>query len=669
MHAIPQLRTAALAAAFLCLGDGARAQGNPTDKPVPIPGGQCRLYEDFRGRIYVAVTGKPEGGVYTLDSARDKLTRLTGKSVTGAAVTYSGQLFTTQDGRVWRRDLVRGKPVVDVTAKFGGVVGADGAVVVTGDERVWVRGCKRYRTADGRYIDVPGSGEGEGAVLPATRDIAGNDWTIGAVEAGGAKRRLLVSPAQLRLPATSGPIVLPPDAIPTWQAGPVNHGLTPGDWQFIAADDRGHIWAATPDSLWVQSMRPGPYRRKGEPPPPVNKWARVRDKGISGASITAMTRRPLGGTLVGYSSGRILQVESADFGSWQAGQSGPGKVKITVMCEKGAGAVRCLWVDRGGGVWAVSGESLASVGECQWQGWRRRPLFPWGFMGAGSCSYQDRLFVGGGLHGVYGLPASSHTGAQYVMAAGQGTPWARVCRLRLARGFTGATEWRGRLWLMCGTSIEWHGCGSTDWVENFDPKTGDLNIGRRVYGWRAHAAAVTWDDRLWVLGMGMKLGKYWGFMESIGPEEKKWRKEPEPPITFTRTTQGGIYDRVPVSACVIDNVFYVFTSQHGLLAYYPAMETWRVDLAEPPEKPYQGHVMPVNGEVWFVGNAGLHAFSPEQNRWRHVAALPAKRQWGFAGRMGNEIVIGGGYGASGRPEIFASQETFSLGLPAKSGGR
>ena len=185
---------------------------------------------------------------------------------------------------------------------------------------------------------------------------------------------------------------------------------------------------------------------------------------------------------------------------------------------------------------------------------------------AGDLSNGERLFVGGSLHGIYGLPASTHTGAFHLMAAESGLPWIPASRLRLARGFTGATVWQGRLWLLCGTSIAWHGCGSTDWVETIDPNTGDLDIGRRTYGWRAHAAALAWDDRLYIMGMGMKLSKYWGFMESIGRDDKAWRKEREPPITFERTTQGGIYDRVPVSACLVDDIFYVHTSQHGRLS-------------------------------------------------------------------------------------------------------
>jgi len=630
-------------------------------KPVsiPVPAGEYGLFEDFRGRIYLAATGGDKNGVFEVDAAGAVLKPLTTKPLKGAAVTFSGQLFMTRGNCVWRRDLANGRPEADVTAKFGGAPSGDGAVVVTGDERVWVRGCRRYRTTSGKYEDVPVSGDGKPAILPMARGIAGNDWGIGSV---GGKRRMLVSPAQLRLPATSGPIVLPPDAVPAWQSQPAGHEFPAGDWRFVTADDRGSMWAATPDSLWVLHLEKRRYHKKGTPPPPPNEWAKVTDKGLQGVTITAMARCPIAGTLLGLADGRVLRIDSMDFSSWQSAQKPRGQVKITEVRPKGDGPVQCLWVDRRGGTWAVAGGKLVSVGEYQWQRWRRRPLFPWGMMGAGSCSYQDRLFVGGSLHGIYGIPASAHTGARHVMAARPDAAWARVCELRLARGFTGATEWRGRLWLMCGTSIAWHGCGSTDWVEHFNPKTGELDIGPRLYGWRAHATAVTWNDRLWVLGMGMKLSKYWGFMESLGEGEKKWRKEPEPPITFTRTTQGGIYDRVPVSACVVDDVFYLWTSQHGLLAYTPAVRTWRVDLAEAPEKPYQGHLVPVKGEVWFVGKSGLHAFSPKKNKWRKVAALPAGRQWGFAGKMGNRLVIGGGYGGPGRREILASQETFEFVL-------
>ena len=253
--------------------------------PVTLPAGDCQLFEDWNGRIFVAVTGGSENGVFELDETGSALKPVTGKPFQGAAVTRSGRLFVTRDGKVWTRDLRNGKAEVDVSAKFGGTVAGDGAVTVTGDGRVWVRGCERYRATDGSYAAVPSKGETTAAVLPLARDIAGNDWALGAVHSDAAKRRLLISPAQLRLPASSGPITLPTDAIPAWLAASVNHGLAPGDWRFVAADDRGHVWAATPDSLWVLHLQKAPYHRKGEPPPPPNTWHRVKDKAIAGSMV------------------------------------------------------------------------------------------------------------------------------------------------------------------------------------------------------------------------------------------------------------------------------------------------------------------------------------------------------------------------------------------------
>jgi hypothetical protein len=132
-------------------------------------------------------------------------------------------------------------------------------------------------------------------------------------------------------------------------------------------------------------------------------------------------------------------------------------------------------------------------------------------------------------------------------------------------------------------------------------------------------------------------------------------------------SQGGIYDRIPLSACLIDNVFYVFSSQHGLFSYHPTAHVWRKDLAKAPEMPGEPHLVAANGEVWLVANEAVHAYVPEKDAWRRVAPLPAKREWGFAGRMGDELVVGGGYPCgAGNTQILASQEVFSLAIPKEA---
>jgi hypothetical protein len=292
-------------------------------------------------------------------------------------------------------------------------------------------------------------------------------------------------------------------------------------------------------------------------------------------------------------------------------------------------------------------------------------------MGAGTVSSGDRLLVGGLLQGSYGIPVSIRMGAVDMYGAGRGTPWAPVARLRLGRGCTGTTERQGRIWVVSGTSIPWGYCAPTDWVEHFDPKTGDLDIGPRTHGWRAHAAAVTWKDRVYVMGVGIRDNAYTGFMESYAPGEKAWRPEDEPPVVFTTVGKDGqvfqpdIYGRTPVSACMIDDVFYVFTSRHGLLSYHPSAQVWRSDLPKAQEQPAEPHVVAVNGEVWLVANDAVHAYVPAKNEWRRVAPLPVRREWALAGRMGDDLVIGGGYPCDAVSDMrsFCSQEMFALAIP------
>lgn len=667
-HGVPLAK--ACAAALLCLAVAGWCEETQTPRPLPLtlPAGECRLFEDFRGRIYFTVKNGQSGGVFVLDGGA--LKRLVQGPLDGAAVTFSGDIFMTRDNRILRRGADRDADT-DVTDLFG-VTGPAGEVVVTEEDLLWVEGCGRFRETDGSFSDVPASGEVGRSVLPMTRDIAGNDWGIDA-----AGRRLAVSPAQFRQPPTAGRVVvLPHEAKPVWQVEPANHGLPPGDWKFLAADDIGDIWAATDSSLWLLHLRNEFFLWGSQSP--TNYWreakepVRDEEKKLRGGTITAMARRPLGGgVLAGYSTGRILHVATTDFVDWNAMNSEPGKVSTTVLRDKGDGPVRRLWIDRSGQLWAVTGNSLEKVGAAAWQGWRRLPSLPFGVMGSGTVSSGDRLLVGGSLQGAYGLPVSIHMGAVDVYGAGRGTPWAPVARLRLGRGFTGTTERQGRIWVVSGTSIEWHGCGPTDWVEHFDPRTGELDIGPRTYGWRAHAAAVTWQDRVYVMGVGIRVNAYSGFMESYAPGEKAWRPEDEPPVAFTtvgkdgQVFQPGIYDRIPVSACVIDDVIYVFTSRHGLLSYHPSAQVWRGDLPKAPEQPEEPHVVAVDGEVWLVANDAVHAYVPAKNEWRRVAALPVRKEWGLAGRMGDYLVIGGGYpcGAMNELRCFSSQEMFALPIP------
>ena len=245
-----------------------------------------------------------------------------------------------------------------------------------------------------------------------------------------------------------------------------------------------------------------------------------------------------------------------------------------------------------------------------------------------------QLFIAGGSTTEWGFPVQTRAFDELWQLDANSWQWHVAARFSLPRIFCSTVAFGSKIWVIGGDVQDQDGQRrASTRVDIFDPRTGELSPGPELSIAQPAPLAVAARGRLYVVGSAGRNQP--GIVESIGRDEKQWRREPDGPSHMWA-----------VAGAAIDDVIYVCIPQTGLVAFDPGKRTWTtIPSAGQPRSP---QVAAWRGELWIVGGRDVRPqstsriYNPQTRRWREGPAFPRDLAWGAAGVLNNQLVITGG---------------------------
>ena len=146
------------------------------------------------------------------------------------------------------------------------------------------------------------------------------------------------------------------------------------------------------------------------------------------------------------------------------------------------------------------------------------------------------------------------------------------------------------------------------------------------------------QGRLYVLGQPVRTAPC--RIDSIGPNESTWRREPDGPT--------GMW---ALAGSELDGVLFVCAPVRGLVAYSPTDRKWSI--LGGPAAPRSPQVVAWNSELWIMGGRDIEdgkqvlIYRPSDRTWRKGPSLPRPLAWGAAASDDGAIYLIGGAAGSG----------------------
>lgn len=467
----------------------------------------------------------------------------------------------------------------------------------------------------------------KGALEPAF-DNFDNFWTLASVE-GSDHRRVLVLPAQDRS---------------KW----VEHGakgLELATWRWIEPDEHGFVWVASERKL----LRLYPRF-------PEHGWQDLTaDPAFPSGNITAMSVGPNGSMLVALSTGKIVELDRITI--TEAGKPIERNRIRSADCPKGvqrmfADGQRVIWLDAAGKQFRSSiplfelpsGENNSSpdvAAGASSSFWRLIARMPGNNHDLSGDVLDGKFYVAGGLTNGWGYPARDHAFSQLFEFNPRESSWRVAAELGYGRVYCTTTHLAGKVWVINGDVFEKDGSRrALTTVQIVDPSTGQVREGPATEIARPMPVAVNVDGRIYVAGNPRDRYDEPGCIESIGPGETTWRREPDGP-----TGLGAL------AACGLNGRFYVAVPEKHLAAFDVKTRTWsKIDVPHPPRS---CQMASFEGEIWLMGGVAVPGWShvqiynPESQTWRTGPPLPRELAWGAAAEVEGKLIVTGGAGRHG----------------------
>jgi len=230
-----------------------------------------------------------------------------------------------------------------------------------------------------------------------------------------------------------------------------------------------------------------------------------------------------------------------------------------------------------------------------------------------------------------------------VLQSGAGS-WASLAAMPTPRQEIAAAALRGHVWVIGGFGSTGEPVAT---VESYDPASNTWTARPPVPEAVHHAAAVTIDERLFVLGgygggrvRWEPLGEMWEWNDARGAWEAR------PPLP---TPRGAL-----AAAVLNGRIHALGGSQRDPLnvheVYDPAANAWRTANAMPTARDhlaavaFRGRVWALGGRTSFVGTqyANVEIYDPAADAWRTGVPLPRGRGGLAATTLPDRIMVFGG---------------------------
>ncbi len=293
---------------------------------------------------------------------------------------------------------------------------------------------------------------------------------------------------------------------------------------------------------------------------------------------------------------------------------------------------------------------LGSPGAAGFQ-WREVARMPGTSHDISGAELDGRFFVAGGLTELQN-PKRQHAYDEVWELTPQTWKWRIAAKLSGKRIYCSTAAFEGKIWVIEGDVLEVDGSRRTvRTVELYDPKTGVVTAGPEPEFPRPMPLALSAAGRLYVMGNAAGETHLPGKMESIGPGETVWRREPDGPEGMG-----------PLAGAALDGNLYVAIPGKGLAIFNTKATAW--DLVSWPAIPRSCEVAAYRDEIWLMGGRagdGRHTyiFNPATRAWQAGPPLPQELSWGAGGVVGQELIVAGGAGGAG-PSGYYSDATYAL---------
>ncbi len=273
----------------------------------------------------------------------------------------------------------------------------------------------------------------------------------------------------------------------------------------------------------------------------------------------------------------------------------------------------------------------------------------------------DRFYVAGGASHTWGFPVVPHDFDELWALESKTWTWRVAAKFAQPRIYCATVAFDHRVWVVSGDRIEADGKRrTTTMVEIFDPGPGRLTPGPDLPVGLPAPLALVAGGRLYVMGAANRDATTRGRMDSIGPGETTWRREPDAFVNMWA-----------LAGASLDDKLYVCVPFAGLAVFDPVTTRW--EIIPGPAQPRSGQVAAWHGEIWIVGGCDVadwsetRIFNPATRTWRAGPSVPTPLAWGAAAVVADQLVVAGGAapieGPSGRTYDF-SDRTFALSASA-----
>lgn len=279
--------------------------------------------------------------------------------------------------------------------------------------------------------------------------------------------------------------------------------------------------------------------------------------------------------------------------------------------------------------------------------WQSRARLPGGNHDLFAIEYENRLWMAGGLTHGWGLPARMHVFDELLAYDPSSDRWQVVSHMPFPRCYSGIAQIEGTVWIV-GGAANLSAPDDPDGprepladVQLYDVAADTWRAGPSLSQARLESVVLVAHGRIWAIGGSD--GDGLDIVESIGPGEAQWRREPSPPHAVNQA-----------DGCVVDGVLYVM-SKAGFLGFEPQTGEWDGDLPQLEVSPQAAQVTAHNGEIWVMGGSrrrDTHIYDPETRRWRDGPDLPCDNSWGAAVDVSGTLLVAGGAHWSERHQSY-----------------
>jgi N-acetylneuraminic acid mutarotase len=318
---------------------------------------------------------------------------------------------------------------------------------------------------------------------------------------------------------------------------------------------------------------------------------------------------------------------------------------------------------------AAGGGSIFSVHQSFAQArspWSEAKQFPAPFSEVYGLATDGKLYVFGGLD-----QGTTPKGFVYVYDADSDS-WTKKQDMPLALHHTAQTDLNGKIYMFggfaAGTATEGLGWRPTDFAAEYDPVADRWKELPPLPTPRAAAAAVTLNNKLYVIGGGtMPPGKapaplgfasphhVVGTVEMFDPADNTWHKITDMPTPRNHISAvGAVGGKIHVIGGRIGSVFMAGADNLDIVETYdPATDSWSAPRTRMPT-PRSGGGWGVYNDKIYVGGGelrddrmlgavkSLEAYDPIRNLWTILPPMPISRHGCSAGFIGSKLHFVGG---------------------------